>query len=309
MRLPPPITSRTNAKVKALRAALSGDARQPGDLLGLEGPNLIREGHQAGMSFDTVFVREGSEAVLEGVVAPGETLRTASWAVLAPAVFEAAVTTNTPQGIAATWVIEEPKLRDLRSGVTLVLENIQDPGNLGTLIRSATAFGVGQVLLTQECVNAWNPKVVRAAAGASFLTPVRRAPLAAIVEKLRAEGVRLFAAVSGFQRGREFGQPIMAAAHGVLTGRVDALDASGGSGQGYAASLSYDTDFVERCAIMIGNEGAGLSVEARSLADEQVLIPCSVESLNAAVAGSVLMYEAMRQMPLRRWAQQRGLRP
>jgi len=78
---------------------------------------------------------------------------------------------------------------------------------------------------------------------------------------------------------------------------------------GYAASLVYDADFVTPCAILIGNEGAGLSEKALSLADERVQIPSSVESLNAGVAGSILMYEEMRQRVLRLWAHKKGLRP
>ena len=177
-------------------------------------------------------------------------------------------------------------------------------------------------MVTPDCVNHWNPKVVRAGAGALFSTRVLRLPLARIKEELQARGVRLFAAVSGFLSGPEHGTPVMAAPHGVLTGRVNNYDADGfryavgtqqdaverDTANAYMASLSYDTDFAEPCAVMIGNEGAGLSAEARGLADEQVLIPCSVESLNAGVAGSVLMYEVMRQRTLRVWARKEGLR-
>ena len=313
---PPPITSRTNARVKALRASLSGEARKPGDLLGLEGPNLIREAHLAGLSFETVFLREGSELALESQWR--DTLRTKSWVVLSRDVFDSAVSTFTPQGIAATWAIREPEPGPYAG---LVLENIQDPGNVGTLIRSAAAFGMGDVLVTPETVNPWNPKAVRAAAGSIFRTRVQRLSLAQIVEQLRAKKVKTFAAVSGFRSGPEYGYPVLAAQHGVLTGRVHNREAPeeyrypehpiehGAQRNQYAASLSYDTDFQEPCAIMIGNEGAGLSQEARRLADEQVMIPCSAESLNAAVAGSVLMYEVMRQRTLRIWARNQGLRP
>ena len=313
------VRSRGNTRVKLLRAALSGEARRAGDLLGLEGPNLIHEAHLAGQSFETVYVREGSEAILRDGRRWGETLRAKDWAVLSHEVFDSAVSTNTPQGIVATWVIQEPKPRDGVAYPGLVLENIQDPGNLGTLIRSAAAFGMGDVAMTPETANAWNPKVVRAAAGAHFGVRVRRVPLREVVEELRTGGVRVFAAVSGFLSGPECGTPLMAAPHGVLTGRVDKSEATTprykgmaacarDAKDGYAASLCYDTDFMDPCAILIGNEGSGLSAEARSLADEQVLIPCGVESLNAAVAGSVLMYEVMRQRPLRAWARQQGLR-
>ncbi len=314
------VRSRSNGRVKELRAALSGEARAPGDLLALEGPKLIHEAHLAGQSFATVYVREGSEASLANGPVWGETLRADAWAVLSREVFDSSVLTKTPQGIAATWVIQDPMPRLGIGSSGLVLENIQDPGNLGTLIRSAAAFGMGDVFLTPTCVNQWNPKVVRAAAGAHFRIATRRLSLREAAEEFRAQGVRLFAAVSGFSGGPEYGTPVMAAPHGVLTGRINNFDATeprykGGmddmeqnARDGYPASLCYDTDFLEPCAILIGNEGAGLSIEARRLADEQVCIPCGVESLNAAVAGSVLMYEVMRQRPLRAWARRQGLR-
>jgi RNA methyltransferase, TrmH family len=339
MNLPAPITSRTNAKVKALRAALSGKASKVGDLLGLEGEHLIHDAHMWGHSFETVYLREGNEGFLdlpdlpvEGCARPAKAwckeLRTANWAVLSRDVFDSAVTTMTPQGIAATWVIRDP-IRDRPDPpVGLIVEDLQDPGNLGTLIRSAAAFGAGDIMVTPGTVNHWNPKVVRSAMGAVFTEKVTKLPIEQIVERLHSEGVRIFAAVSGWLMGPEYGYPVKAARHGVLTGRLENQDAPIGLRYGvsipdrdealfdrhesrqpvYAASSSFDTDFVQPWAIMIGNEGAGLSQKARQLADEQVLIPCSVESLNAAVAGSVLMYEAMRQIPLRIWAKKQGLR-
>ncbi len=316
--LPPSITSRSNARVKALRASLSGDASEAGDLLGVEGLHLIGELHHAGHSFDTVYLREGSEYVVEqGWPAK---LRTEHWAVLSRETFDGAVSTQTPQGIAATWIIRNPVLRNPGARNALVLENIQDPGNLGTLIRSAAAFGTERVMVTPESANHWSPKVVRAAAGAVFHTSVTRLSIEGAVAQLRSENVRIFAAVSGFHNGPEYGGLArLAARHGVLTGRVEDRDAppelrynrpSPAEGEeSYAASLSYDTDFLEPCAILIGNEGAGLTQLARGLADEQVQITVTVESLNAAVAGAVLMYEVMRQRTLRVWAQGQGLRP
>jgi TrmH family RNA methyltransferase len=327
MNLPPVITSRTNAKVKALRTALSGEASKPGDLLGLEGERIIREAHMWRHRFETVYVREGDEALDAGGGWRKE-LRTDHWAVLSRDVFDSAVSTVTPQGIAATWVIRDPIRDRPDSPAGLIVENLQDPGNLGTLIRSAAAFGAGDIMVTPGTVNHWNPKVVRSAMGAIFTEKVTKLPIEEIVKRLRAEGVRIFAAVTGLSMGPEYGYPVKAARHGVLTGRIENQDAPIGLRYGisipdrdealfdrdesrqpvYAASSSFDTDFVQPWAIMIGNEGAGLSLDARQLADEQVLIPCSVESLNAAVAGSILMYEAMRQIPLRAWAKKQGLR-
>ncbi|MBE7182538.1 MAG: RNA methyltransferase, partial [Terriglobus roseus] len=296
MRLPPPIISRTNAKVKALRASLSGEARRPGDLLGLEGEHLIQEAHQAGMSFEAVYVREGSEAVLEERSFYRD-LRTREWLLLSAAVFDTTVSTVNPQGVAATWSITEPVRPDEPAPVTLLVENLQDPGNLGTLIRTVAAFGMGRVVVTPGTVNQWNPKVVRSAAGALFRVPVERRALREAVAHLHSRQVRVFAAVASFADGADLGGRAELLPHnGVLTGsrrpqdvpgieRYDEVLAPEGSKR-FPASFSYDTDFELPCAIIIGNEGAGLSPEARMLADEQVSIPGVNESMNAAVAGS-----------------------
>ena len=297
--LPPPITSRSNARVKELRQSLSGQARRTGDLLGVEGLHLVGELHKSGHSFETLYLREGGESVIE--VGWPANLRTQQWLVLSRDVFDSSVTTATPQGIAATWAIREPAPASLSPGIVLVLEDLQDPGNLGTLIRSAEAFGVGAVMVTPATANQWNPKVVRSSAGSVFRMPLVREPLQEIVAALRGKSVHIFAAVGSF-----IGEHVMAARHGVLTGRQPG-DLS--LRNGYPASRSQDTDFLQPCAILIGNEGAGLSSAARAFADEQVQIPCNAESLNAAVAGSVLMYEAMRQTTLRSWAREQGLRP
>lgn len=261
---PPPITSRANAHVKALRAALSGDARRAGDVLGLEGEHLMQEAHRSGLAFEAVFVRQGSEAVAEREWAAG--IRSAAWFVLSPDVFDSAASTPSPQGIMATWVIREPE-PTVTDGAVLVLENLQDPGNLGTLIRSAEAFGSPRAMVTPGTANQWNPKVLRASAGSVFRMPVKRASLGQIAADLKGRGVKIFAAAREPQQ------------------EADAV----------AVSSSFGVDLGGRCAILIGNEGSGLSEEARRLADELVQIPCATESLNAAVAGSVLLYEAMRQ--------------
>lgn len=266
------ITSRSNLRVKELRAAVSGKAATNGDLLGIEGLQLIGELHKSGGVFETIYVREGSEAAME--VGWPSRLRAEQTVILSREAFDSAVTTATPQGIAATWKICEPVAAGVVSGCLLLLENLQDPGNLGTLLRSAEAFGITAVLTTHATVNQWNPKVVRSSAGSVFRLPVVRATLEEHINHLHAKGVRTFAAVSSFIRPQH--------------------------GEGHApTSLAYDAVFTEPCALLIGNEGGGLSDAAQRVADEHVRIPCATESLNAAVAGSVLMYEVMRQRDLR----------
>jgi TrmH family RNA methyltransferase len=261
MDLGTPITSRTNARVKALRASFSGHASAPGELLGIEGEHLLAEALRSHLALDTVFVRQGSEDHLQSLSLSG--LRPASFVMLSREVFDSAVDTTSPQGIAATLAIPEIAFPGTghRPGIVLVVESLQDPGNLGTLLRSAEAFGVDRIFLTPETVNPWNPKVVRASAGSVFRTSIARKPLPQIAEQLRAAGVKLCAAVA----------------------------------QSANATPVMHADLTMPCALMVGNEGAGLSQAALRLADERINIPCAAESLNAAIAASTLMYEAMRQ--------------
>ena len=146
--------------------------------------------------------------------------------------------------------------------MTLVLEAIQDPGNVGTMLRAAEAFGVrSQVVLTAETVNPWSPKAVRASAGSVFRVPMMRMSL----------------------------EEIAAWAHEARSACVCGGRAGEGCGRVYGCGFARD------CAVMIGNEGAGLSEAALKIADERVHIPCITESLNAAAAAATLLYEAMRQ--------------
>jgi TrmH family RNA methyltransferase len=253
------ITSRSNARVKALRSSFSGKASVPGELLGLEGEHLIAEALRSGVVFETVFVRQGSETVLERSSLAG--LAAEDVVVLSAEVFASAVDTASPQGIAAMVEIPRVEVRMNARGPALVLESVRDPGNLGTLLRSAEAFGTPFVLLTGECANPWNPKVVRSSAGSVFRVPIVRSSLGGLRSVFEDKGVRLYAAVVPCEGSQSLLQ----------------------------------VRFGESAAIMIGNEGAGLSAEAVAMADVLVSIPCAVESLNAAVAGSTLLYEAMRQ--------------
>lgn len=261
MILPPAITSRTNAKVKALRAALSGNASQPGEIVAIEGETMLAEAIQSGVRPDTIFLRQGSEDVLDRPQL--RDLPGVSIVVLNREVFSSAVDTASPQGVAAMISIPRIERRPdgQGNGCNLVLESIQDPGNIGTMLRAAEAFGANEVLLAGGTVNPWSPKSIRASAGSIFRMPVRRASLAEIATWAERQKVHLYAAVA----------------------------------ESRGAVISMDTDLARSCAFMIGNEGAGLSEAALAIANERIHIPCFTESLNAAAAGAALLYESMRQ--------------
>ncbi len=255
------VSSRANARVKQLRAAFQGNARLSGGLVGIEGDHLLEEALLSGIVLKTVFVSERRD--LPHMLPRGvEVLR------LTAEVFESVVETHSPQGVAALIVPPVHKLDDiLKSTAPLVLiaAGLQDPGNLGTLVRSAEAFGAAGVLATPGTVSAWNQKALRASVGSVFRMPVVSVTPGEVAN-LKSHGVRLLAAVGG----------------------TDATPAQA-------------ANFVEACALLIGNEGAGLAAEWMRMADERVTIPCPgpVESLNAAVAGSLLLYEASRQRSAR----------
>jgi len=163
------VTSRANTRVKQLRAAFAGQARLSGGMVAIEGDHLLREALRSGMVFKTVFVSERLE--LPGWVPYGvEVLR------LADDVFRSVVETQSPRGLAALIV---PPVREIgeitgaaafEEGAPLILIacGLQDPGNLGTLVRSAEAFGATGVVTTPGTVSAWNQKALRASVGSIF---------------------------------------------------------------------------------------------------------------------------------------------
>jgi TrmH family RNA methyltransferase len=261
MNLPPAITSRTNAKVKALRAALSGKASRPGEIVAIEGETMLVEAIRSGVRPEAIFLRQGSEEVLQHPDLRES--RSVPVVVLSRDVFSGAVDTASPQGVAATIAIPKIEQRPDRhgKGSSLVLESIQDPGNIGTMLRAAEAFGADELLLTGDTVNPWSPKAIRASAGSIFRMPVRRMTLSEIAACATKRQVRLYAAVA----------------------------------QSHGAIACMDADLARPCAFMIGNEGAGLSDAALAIASERIHIPCITESLNAAAAAATLLYEAMRQ--------------
>ena len=240
--------------------------RNGGGLAGIEGPNLIGEALRAGLRVECVFVAEGAESLLDGLGLPPET----EILLLPRALLDSALTTEAPQPIAA--LIQPPDwtwaglLGDHQKTAPLfvVLAGLQDPGNLGTILRSAEAFGANGVLSLPGTVSAWNPKAVRASAGSVF-----RVPLLAV------------SADECFTRLHEVGVTI-------LTTSTSAV---------HGTQLAHRTNLAGPVALLIGNEGNGVPDELAAQADSAVTIPCPgpVESLNAAVAASLLLYEASRQ--------------
>jgi TrmH family RNA methyltransferase len=177
------------------------------------------------------------------------------WLVSNP-VIAACATTQTPQGVLV--VLPFPVLQS-RPGMILILDGLRDPGNLGTILRSAEAAGVGQVILTPGTVDLYNPKVVRAAMGAHFRLPAETLDWPVIADRVAGRSVWL-AETEG--------------------------------------QVGYDAvDWTKPSVLIVGGEAAGATEAAAALSTGQVSIPMSpgVESLNAAMATTVILFEAARQ--------------
>jgi TrmH family RNA methyltransferase len=257
------IEGRHNPLVKELRAAFAHAELTPDGYCAMEGTRILEEAIRSGLKFKAVFFRASAEnraeRLLPQLAAHVETL------LLPDKLFASAVPSETPQGVAALVRCKTFKLEDVlakaQAGPLLAIAGVQDPGNLGTILRSAEAFGAGGILLGEGTVSPFNSKVIRASAGSVFRLPIVHAKLLGILDQMRELGLRLIATSS------HKGTPLDQAN---LTGPL---------------------------AIFIGSEGAGLPHDLLSEMTEAIAIPHSpaVESLNAGVAASIVLYEATRQ--------------
>ena len=261
------IEGRHNASVKELRQAFARAERTEAGDCAIEGLKIVEEAIRSGLKFRAFFFRESAQNLAERLLPQiGSHVETL---LLPDKVFDGAVPSDTPQGVAALVRLREFSLQDildrLQVGPVVVVVGLQDPGNLGTILRSAEAFGSAGVVLGEGTVSPFNSKVVRASAGSIFRLPVVIAKseggLEGIAAKLRAQNVRLIATSSH---------------------KGTALD---------QANLCVSS------AVFIGSEGSGLPRNLVAQVDELVAIPhtAQVESLNAGVAGSIVLYEAARQ--------------
>lgn len=251
------ITSEQNKSVKRVVALQKKQKqRYKEQCFVVEGLKMVLETPKT--LVEMVYISEGLFDEQAGLV------KDYTYEVVTSNVFKKMSDTTTPQGIMAIVKMPDYLMSDLLTGegTVILLEGLQDPGNLGTILRTAEAIGVKGVVCTKNTVDLYHPKVLRATMGAIYHLPV-------------------FTNLSGM-------------------GVVESLKESGY--KMYAAHLSdsqyhYDTDLSGGSCFMIGNEGNGLSDELTSQADQLIKLPMvgQSESLNAAVAASVLMYEADRQ--------------
>lgn len=265
------ITSSENKQIKQiLQLNAKAKARKKAGLFVVEGIKMFLEAPKE--QLERVFVSEsfmnsahGQEVLAQKgkeFCEEGGLLE-----VVSDRIFAAACDTLTPQGILSEirtrqWELADMFPEDGRVPLILVLDSLQDPGNLGTMIRTGEGAGITGVIMNHTCVDVTNPKTIRATMGSIYRIPhIINEDLEGLIQELKNRGVKTYAA------------------H--LKGEQD----------------FYKEDFTGPAAFLIGNEGNGLSDEVAQCADCYVKIPMEgkVESLNAAIAASVMMYECKRQ--------------
>ena len=238
------ITSRTNQKLKKVRKLISSaKERKETGLFVIEGARLFAEAPRE--LIDSVYVSEDCRLDLS---------KYKDAEIVENSIFRELSDTVTPQGILA--VVKQPEW-DIRleKGKTLLLDGIRDPGNMGTIIRTAEAAGVKAVYLSPDCVDLYNPKVIRSTMGSIFRVPVKTVDLLSMIRKMQEIGMDVY-------------------------------------GTSLSAVKSYREVDCGEAGIIVGSEANGISPEVQKAATENIIIPMAgqIESLNAAVSAAIMMF-------------------
>jgi TrmH family RNA methyltransferase len=254
------ITSARNPKIQHIRALQGrGRARRAAQSFVVEGVRLVEEAFEAGWEAELVLysgdLNPRGQALLQGYQKRGATIEAVS-----PGVMQTASDTQTPQGILAVVRTRSLALPE-RLNFVFIPDKVRDPGNLGAMLRTATAAGVEVVLLPPGSVDPFSPKVLRAGMGAHFRLPIWNLDWGQIAELVQSHHLHVYLAAA--RQGKPHTQ----------------------------------ADFRRPLALLIGGEAQGAGSSGKRLADEWVHIPMpgKVESLNAAVAAAILLFEVVRQ--------------
>jgi len=267
------ITSTNNQQLKAVSALLKkSKERKEKKAFVVEGPRMVVEAPAE--SIKAVYVAESFEkhpehkALLKELEEKCKVAQ-APFEIVTDSVFKSVSDTQTPQGIMAVVKMPEYELEQLLDGDRthlLILESIQDPGNLGTMMRTGEGAGITGVIMNKTTVDLFNPKTIRSTMGSIYRIPFYvTEDLSETLHILQEKGVSLYAA---HLKGEHY---------------------------------YTEEDYEKSCGFLIGNEGNGLSDETANQADCYIKIPMEgqVESLNAAISATLLMYEANRQRRLK----------
>jgi TrmH family RNA methyltransferase len=260
------LTSTKNPLVKQLRSlSESAKDRKEQGLFLVEGTHALIEAIATAYPLSIVCCTEKWIAVNPDLYEQIESIDDIErLEIVSEEVLQAIATTKNPDGAIAAAFMPSREVAKIKS-LGLALETIQDPGNIGAIVRSAVAVGIDGMLVSSDSVDLTNPKIIRATAGQWFRCAMQTSTdIADDIRKLQAQGVKVIATLAN------------------------------------APKTYWDYDFTQPTLILLGNEGNGLSQELIDLADEVVSIPQSdrVESLNVAICAALLLYEAKRQRSL-----------
>ncbi len=249
------IESTRNETVKKVRSLANRKGRREWGLHFIEGEKLVREATDSGADLQDAFLEVGHDQMAAMLIERATNVYTVTRGVM-----ESLTQTQTPQWVCATVRTQEnPLPARYPSGLIVALDCVQDPGNLGTILRTADAMGAVGLLLGEGCADPYAPKPIRAAMGSIYHLPVWQANLAGELPRLLGQGFR---AVCGHLKGSE-----------ILP------------------------DPTEKCVLVIGNEGSGVSDEiAEQCQKYRLPMYGFAESLNASVAAGILIYELARAM-------------
>jgi TrmH family RNA methyltransferase len=257
------VTSGSNPAVKEARQLKNRKDREEKGLYFIEGARIVEEALAAGARISTVFV---TEAFLRAGGNLAELLEKSGCRTysVTDQIFREISDTETPQGILAVVRMSKMDLNaaEINGGLFVILDSVRDPGNMGTIIRTADAAGFSGVVICKGCVDVYNPKVLRSTMGSIFHIPLYSGGNAVdAVKALKSRGIKVFAS------------------H--LDGK----------------SSIYQADLAANAAIVVGSEAEGISDETAEASDLLVRIPMpgAAESLNASVAAAIMMFESVRQ--------------
>lgn len=254
------IASRDNPHFKALkRLCLSGRERRKTDRIVLDGMHLVESYHQCFGQPEEIVVSESGRMSDEIARYLSGNISGTALSVLDDALFNELASVETPSGIIA--IVQQPHAPNSvdQQADTVLLDGVQDPGNLGSILRSAAAAGIRQVLLSTDCAHAWSPKVLRAAMGAHFQLDIHeRCDLPAFLLSYRGQSI---------------------------------------STELNATSSVYAMDLRNPVAWAFGSEGQGVRPEVAAAVGHRVCIPMpgKTESLNVAAAAAICLFETVRQ--------------
>ena len=245
------ITSSQNSQVKEWRKLHTKKYRAKSNTFLIEGYHLIEEALKSGWTIETIIIQQGIELP--------NWLAGQKYQLVDKQVFAAITQTEAPQGIAAVVRIKDSA--ETLGNYLLLIDQVQDPGNLGTMIRTADAAGFSQVVLGKGTVDLYNDKVVRASQGSIFHIPIIEADLLEFIPALQSQTYTVLAS---------------ALENAVAYDRIEQL---------------------EKVALVMGNEGSGIAPEILQLADKRIKIPIygQAESLNVSIAAGILMYQLRKQ--------------